>query len=44
MKAIEAELLEIKKKMCSPVVVENLLDARIPRSTELNASECIVGT
>ena len=26
MKAIEAELLERKKKMCSPVAVENLLD------------------
>ena len=26
MKAIEAELSEIKKKICSPVVVENLLD------------------
>ena len=26
MKAIEAELSEIKKKMCSPVAVENLLD------------------
>ena len=26
MKAIEAELSEKKKKMCSPVVLENLLD------------------
>ena len=26
MKVTEAELSEIKKKMCSPLVVENLLD------------------
>ena len=26
MKAIEVELSEIKKKMCSPVAIENLLD------------------
>ena len=33
MKAIEAELSEIKKKMCSPVAVENLLDDAVLSTT-----------
>ena len=33
MKAIEVELSEIKKKMCSPVAVENLLDDAVLSTT-----------